>query len=477
MVNLPRMSARLIIFYILIFLTGCFSKRTENREGLIASKALKEDVSILQKTLEEAHPGLYWYSNKTLIDSLFDGARAVTSQDMTRLEFFKVMLPVIAGIKCSHTNIRLPGNVNGEMALRYTNLLPFEFYFHNEKVFIRRSFNGANHQGKEVLSINEMPINQILSRLLNSIPADGYNQTFKYNILSRGLMTEGYAMHFGDTAVYIMDTKDTNGKLQTIQVNAASPQQVRAAIPNPLPILSLDFRDGIAVLSINSFVINNRSFTDSITSIFQTLKEKNVRKLIIDLRKNGGGNNENVSALFSFIARAPFRHLRQAEMIGKRLTYSAHISNARSIDNYSRDHKRDDRYIVNDSYVGTRLSHPRDSLVFAGDVVVLASGNTVSAASEFVAIFHYQQRGKIVGEETGGCYYGSTGGNYLQLRLPNSGLEVTIPTIRIFTAVEEVFNHQPKGRGTFPDYNIIPRIEDIINGKDVQMEKAVEILR
>ncbi|MGZ5222009.1 MAG: S41 family peptidase, partial [Chitinophagaceae bacterium] len=225
------------------------------------------------------------------------------------------------------------------------------------------------------------------------------------------------------------------------------------------------------------FQLNTSAFTDSVSTIFRELQAKNIHQLIIDLRQNGGGNNENVSTLFSFIARSSFRHLRQAEMLGKTLTWSSYISNATGIDRYPRTHPNGDRYLVNDSYSGTRLSHPRDSFHFAGDVVLLTSGATVSAASEFVAVFHDQQRGKIVGEETGGCYYGSTGGNYLQLRLPNSGLEIRIPTIRIFTAVEEDYVKQPKGRGTFPDYTIVPTVEDVMAGKDVQLEKAMELLR
>lgn len=35
---------------------------------------------------------------------------------------------------------------------------------------------------------------------------------------------------------------------------------------------------------------------------FPGVASKKVRHLIIDLRQNGGGNNENVSTLFSFIA-------------------------------------------------------------------------------------------------------------------------------------------------------------------------------
>ena len=460
-----------------IFFTTCISKSNKNQRGTIAAKALQEDLAILKKTLEEAHPGLYWYSTPSGIDSLFETAKKLIRDDMIQLDFFKILLPVIAGINCSHTSLRLPRNENNSVALPFTKLLPVELYIVNGKGYIRRKFSGNGFESAEVLSINGVSLPGILGKLMSGIPADGYNQSYKYQALNRGVMVEAYALHFGDTAVYTMEIKDSSGSLRTIRLDAASPEEIRATIPPPLPVFSVQYKDNVGIVAINSFQLNTAAFTDSVSTIFRELQAKKIRQLIIDLRQNGGGNNENVSTLFSFIARSSFRHLRQAEMLGKPLTYSSSISNATGIDRYSRTHRNGDRWLVNDSYSGTRLSNPRDSFHFAGDVVLLTSGSTVSAASEFVAVFHDQQRGKIVGEETGGCYYGSTGGNYLQLRLPNSGLEITIPTIRIFTAVKEDYVKQPKGHGTLPDYTITPTVEDIMAGKDVQLEKAMELLR
>ncbi len=471
------MKGRFFIFCLVIFFTTCISKSNKSQQGTIATKALQKDLAILKKTFEEAHPGLYWYSTQAAIDSLFDSAKGSIRDDMTQLDFFKILLPLIAGINCSHTSIRLPRNENNSVALPFTNLLPVELYLVNGKGYIRRRFSGDGFEGAEVLSINGVSLPGILNKLMSCIPADGFNQTYKYQALNRGVMVEAYALHFGDAADYTMEIKDSSGSLQRIRLDAASPKQISAGIQPPLPAFSVQYKDSIGILSINTFVLNTAAFTDSVSTIFREFQAKKVRQLIIDLRQNGGGNNENVSTLFSFMARSPFRHLRRAEMLGKTLTYPSYISNATGIDRYPRTHPNGDRYLVNDSYSGTRLSNPRDSFHFAGDVVLLTSGATVSAASEFVAVFHDQQRGKIVGEETGGCYYGSTGGSYLQLRLPNCGLEIRIPTIRIFTAVEEDYVKQPKGHGTLPDYIITPTVEDIIAGKDVQLGKAIELLR
>ncbi len=59
--------------------------------------------------------------------------------------------------------------------------------------------------------------------------------------------------------------------------------------------------------------------------MFQKIKEKNIQHLIIDLRENGGGNNDNIPELFSFMAYKPFLHLKRAEMNAGSFTYLRHF--------------------------------------------------------------------------------------------------------------------------------------------------------
>ncbi|MBD0331749.1 MAG: hypothetical protein ICV66_03765 [Chitinophagaceae bacterium] len=464
------------LFCFIIFQTCNFSTRNDAHQELLASAALKEDFDILRKTLEEAHPGLYWYSDKLAMNNFLDSTKSLIDHDMASIAFFKMLLPVIANIRCSHTNLRLSKSTN-TVANQFTYLLPFDFFCQNGKLYIRKSLNGKKYEGREILSINNIETKEILKTLLNNIPADGYNETFKYHLLSNGAFREGFAIFFGQPNTFTLQSIDSsNQQLYSFTVQAIPPQKEISLPTAPtLPFL-LNFHEKTAILSVNTFQLNKEQFSNSIESIFLTIKEKGAKHLIIDLRKNGGGINDNVSKLYSYIATAPFLHLKRAEMNATSFTYAKFISNSKSIGNFSNGSERNGKYVVNDRYAGTTTKSPTHKNLFKGDVVLLTSGNTISAASEFAAIAHYLKRAKIVGEETGGCYYGATGGNYIQLKLPNSGFEVRIPTIRIFTAVDEDFIHQPKGRGTFPDYQVLPTINDVITGKDVQLNTALRIL-
>jgi len=470
---------RFLFFVLFFFYYSCFFKKDQKKDVEIKSDILKEDFQILSRTLKEAHPGLYWYSDKPAMDHYLDSTYALMDHNMTSLEFFKMLMPVIAKLRCVHTDLRLPKDIKNIDAQFY-RLLPLNFHCRNGKLYISKDFNNSGHEGAEVLSINKTATRKIFKQLLNSLPADGYNETFKYHLLSTGAFREGYALYFGQPDTFVIEAIDT-GKVKPVffTVKAKSLQELsetkKKTTPQPI---YLHFRNDLntAVLTINTFEINTRIFNDTIANIFEKIKEHDSKHLIIDLRQNGGGNNDNVSALFSFVASASFLHLKRAEMNTPGFTYLQHFQNPRNFTNLKGIPEPNGKYLINYRYAGTSLKNPSNSNLFKGDVVLLTSGNTISAASEFASIAHDTKRATIIGEETGGCYYGATGGNYIQLILPGSKLQVRIPTIRIWTAVKEDYVHQPKGRGTIPDYEVVSGINDILNNRDVQLEMALTLI-
>jgi len=464
-----------LIFFVIIYQACSFSRSKDAEQEKIPVAALREDFDILRKTLEEAHPGLYWYSDKLAMNTFFDSTKKLIDHDMTSLAFYNMLLPVISNIKCLHTNLRFSKGDNS-VANPFTYLLPFEFFCQNEKLYIRKSLNGNIYEGREIVSINSIETKEILQTILKHLPADGYNETYKYHLLNKGAFREGYAMLFGQPNQFTIMSIDSSNQLSSFTVQAASPQKEFFLPQTSTNPLLLSFHNKTAILSVNTFQLNKQQFRDSIKRMFLTIQQKDARHLIIDLRQNGGGLNDNVSILYSYITTASFLHLKRAEMKATSLTYTKYIANPKSIGNASNGSDSNSTFEVNDRYAGTKTTLPATTNLFNGDVVLLTSGGTVSAASEFAAIAHHLKRAKILGEETGGCYYGANGGNFLLLKLPNSGFEVRIPTIRIFTAVNEDFIHQPKGRGTLPDYQVCPTINDVVLGKDVQLNSALSIL-
>lgn len=445
-------------------------------EPKIAAALLRKDFTVLRRTLEEAHPALYWYTAKPAMDRLFDSTYALLNQDMTRSEFFRLLLPVIAAVRCVHTGLR-PGSGH---PVRSSRLLPFDFLCAGDRLFITRDFSGAGYAGAEVISINQVPSKEIISRLLACLPADGYNETFRYHLLNTGALREGYALYFGQPAVFKMEIRGPDTvSAQPVTVKAAGPRQFAVQNKEEPPPVELHFRDEmqLAVLSVNTFQVSTGQFRATILPVFKALEEKGVKHLIIDLRRNGGGNNDNVPELFSFLATHPFLHLKKTRMNARLYTYRQYFTHQKDVTTIQGVRQADGSYSVDERYAGTAYRAPANKYRFNGETILLTSGNTTSAASEFVAIARYNRRVLVAGEETGGCYYGATGGNYLHLVLPASKLEARIPTIQILTAVDEDTVRQPKGRGVIPDYPIVPTIKEVLAGRDGQLEEMINRIK
>lgn len=471
------MKIKILVLALFFFNLSCVYKK-QTGFTIVKCDLLKRDFQILRKTLEEAHPGLYWYADKKVLDHYFDSTYALINHDMTSTDFFKLLLPVIANVRCIHTNLK--AQKTEDFAAPFYQLLPFDFFCREGKLYISKYLNNTGHAGAEVISINNKATNKILETLLNSLPADGYNESFKYHLLSAGAFREGFAFYFGQSDTFRMEVINM-GSLHPVlfSAKAKTPREISDTKTNiPYPPLTIRFENKLntAILAVNTFDINTVKFSDTLAAIFKKIKECSIQNLIIDLRQNGGGNNDNVSALFSCIASSPFLHLKRAETNKPEFTHLQYFTNLRNFNNPGGIAEPNGKYLVNYKYAGTSLKNPVKNDSFKGNVVILTCGNTTSSASEFAAISYYTKRAKIVGEETGGCYYGATGGNYINLLLSASKLQVRIPTIRIYNAVEEDYAHHPKGRGTIPDYEIVPTINDVINGRDVQLEKAINLL-
>ncbi len=445
---------------------------------------LRADFRILRKTLEEAHPGLYWYSSKPAMNAYFDSTYSLIKHDMNRVAYFKLLLPLIARIRCLHTNLTFSKPIHAQ-ALSLQKGLPFRVLVGQNKVYIQEYVADSNREGYEIKAINHQPVQKLVAQFLRYLPADGYNVTYPYDVLSHGGFGEAYALLIGQPEQFVIDAVDPILK-KPIQftVKASSQRQIeRLALarrqPQPVHNMALSFSHSsrTAVLTINTFEINNHPFTDSIQAIFKTIRQARSKHLIIDVRRNGGGNNSNVTRLFSYLAQTPFTHLQRAEMITQRFTYLNYVANLSDFRSLRGTPTADGTYLMSYLYLGSSPMNPVDEpLRFNGKLIVLASGATVSAASEFVALVHATKRGVVVGEETGGGYYGATGGRYLKLILPHSQLQAVIPTIRILLTVPDHAPKQPPGRGVIPDYEIRPTISDVLAHNDVQLEAAKRLI-
>lgn len=102
------------------------------------------------------------------------------------------------------------------------------------------------------------------------------------------------------------------------------------------------------------------------------------------------------------------------------------------------------------------------------------NGGSGSTTSEFTAVAYSNKLGIFIGDETGVAYEGDNGGSFLHFQLPNSKISVGTPLIYYDNAVTKP---QHGGRGVIPGYYVPLTREDLLAGKDTQLEFTLELIR
>lgn len=114
------------------------------------------------------------------------------------------------------------------------------------------------------------------------------------------------------------------------------------------------------------------------------------------------------------------------------------------------------------------VSKPKEIKALSCPVAILIDNNSFSACEDFlINIYEMPNRPILIGEETAG----STGAP-LVIELPHEAV-ARICTIRpLFPYSSEPF----VGKGIIPDIETIPDLQEVLQGKDIALEKAVNII-
>ncbi|HEX8184001.1 MAG TPA: hypothetical protein VF747_04600, partial [Blastocatellia bacterium] len=225
---------------------------------------LIEDFQIARQALEEGHSGIYRYTKKDELDRRFDQAAKSLDRPMDAFEFYRVLAPVVAAIKCGHTSVSLPDAVRQEIN-NTMPLLPLQVRVLDKRIYVLRDFSSADHKlaGREILSINGLPASKIVASMLAAAPGDGDVVT------SRQLRISGWSFNgllaglIGARSPYDLTvTGATAGRKENVRLEGIELPKLREASKAQYPqdqppqrAGELSFLDDnkIAVIKINGF--------------------------------------------------------------------------------------------------------------------------------------------------------------------------------------------------------------------------------
>ena len=443
---------------------------------------LQEDFRIAREALEEGHSGIYRYTRKAELDRRFEGAMKSLDRPMDALEFYRVLTPAVAAVRCGHTSALL--SVQLKTDLEKALLLPLDVKVLEGRVFILRDFaQGGRLAGREIRSINGVPIFNILHTLLDAASGDGEIPTgrafavgrkFKEMLFTVMGMQGPFALGLGPTPPANPEKVQAAGQALSALRQASEQQFPQDQRSKRFAALTFEDEGRIARLKVFNFVDSEEDEDGAsiLKKTFETIQAKGSKTLILDLRNNGGGEDALGKLLLSYLVEAPFQYYENLLINRKTFGFSKYAEKEIVVPDRMVQARPDGRFNV--------VGHPNSGLqqanqpTFKGRVLVLINGGCFSTTSELLTQLHDRHRGTFIGEESGGGYYGNTSGSEAVLTLPHSKLRLAIPLMTYTLSVKGI--HAPD-RGVLPDHPIQPTIEDLLAGRDPEWERALALAR
>ena len=204
---------------------------------------------------------------------------------------------------------------------------------------------------------------------------------------------------------------------------------------------------------------------------FDAMKKRGTKALVLDVRNNGGGEDELGKLLLSYLLDKPFKYYDGLALSAREFKFQKYTEPF-EIPAEAVQRGPDHTYrLVKHPNLGTQQpSKP----TFAGKVFILLNGDSFSTTAEFLSQAHFHKRATFIGEESGGGYYGNSSGAVPEVTLPNTKIIVRVPLVTYYMAVS---GYKAAAHGVMPDHLVRYTIEELLAGTDKELALALELAR
>lgn len=385
-------------------------------------------------------------------------------------EYYRVLQRLCAYLKDGHTNVFFPKEIQDNV---YTS------YFGEYRIFL------SNIEGKAIITrVNaskkkDLPIGTEIIKV-NGINTKDYieQEVLPYIASSTDYIREDFGVQrmlqgYVGTS-YELEFRLPNGDFKSMTLTHSKTEEQEVFPPfEDRELIDMKWLErDIAYVGLNSF--SDWEISSKFNELIPELQK--AKKLIIDLRYNGGGSTNIGIEIFKHITR-------DSVLYGSKMQSRLHIPSFKAWGKYATESDTINDYLQKKAYLSYRdeyyhnFEYSPDSTstddlkLLKGNriivpTVILIGHNTASAAEDFLIYADKQEHITKIGEPT----YGSTG-QPLLFDLPNGG------SARVCTKKDTY----PDGRefvgyGIQPDIEIKKTLVDYMENKDPVIAKAIEFL-
>lgn len=469
-----------IVFILLIGMAyngSVLSQGTLLAKGKMFSKEKTiEDYGILYSSLINYHPAPFFYLKENDLAAFYENQKALITDSLSEMELLFLCRELITKIRCGHTQA-LPSEDWFKSIRGLKNQIPFEVKNIEGKLYISSTIDSTFdfHVNDELISVNTVPVKDIIDRLLTMETGDGFTQTFRnriveirfriYLLFLLGIPPE-YVIEFRNSEGEVKQTTIQPTKEKIIEIpKPGVPDNLKMIFENTWSSFSFDSDANLGYLKIVSF-LEKKEYKKYYKQVFKYLKQHPNSKLIIDLRENPGGDFRHGNRFLTYLSsekvflnfERPRKDRTENEFV-KFNYWDKLVQFAFAV--------KPRKYKTEGQITETFVYRPKKN-AFNGKLYVITNGITFSQAA--LVSSHLREHGAVFfGQETGGAEIGCNGMLTYKLVLPNSGIKVDIPAYH-------VKSNSTKGQfgyGVKPDFPIALTVDNTIDGTLIEVLRIV----
>ncbi|WP_316757003.1 S41 family peptidase [Pedobacter aquatilis] len=426
------------------------------------------DIDYYNKALLEVHYNPYLYISEESYRKVTDSLKNSIGDSVSVKSFTMVMSHLTSSIKDGHTmptivqqifksdfkkNIYFPLELVADK--NYNVYLPVQ----NEQFHIPT--------GATITSINDLDMKSFYKKASSMIGGlSSYQKEMAINLIGSFLYLADVKPPF---KVQYRYKKKEN--FITIQEGITLKECLAKALPQ---VNNQKFKfevkeNKIGYLAISTMEPDLKTYTAFFDSCFTALKSKRINTMVIDLRKNLGGNSQIADLLISYFNEKPYslsggRFWRVSQRYKDFLTAQGDTSNSY--------HKKENNSILDYRKCGPHEPmFVNNSLLFTGKVYLLTGPLTFSSANMLADGVKEYRMATVIGQPTGENT-NDFGEGYL-MELPNSKLKIQTTT----TFDLGVDCNLNTSHAVIPDKKIEPSIKNKINKSDPVISYILKTVR
>lgn len=469
---------RLLLLATALLLGACYRYRTPpSPKPVIASPVLEhaaavDDLDTLVAIVREVHP-----DPGPRLGVLRDSLARVWPGSLTRAFLWRELSRVLATMDDGHTSLWLANEEISAAVAAGQRAFPLGVTRTGGGVVVGAVLGPDTARvavGDRLVRIGGSPVEDVVRELGRAVPAelDAYRDRAVLSSLGPRLWLEGVRPPL-EVTVARADGIERSVALEGATLAEFQRQPAARARP---ALTARRTADSVLVLDFTSMGGDAAALKARLDSAFDAARAEGLRAVVVDLRRNGGGNSQQGITLLSYVTSQPLTEgIRKEWRASTR--YRSHMKSGMSplfrwLPLSWFDGSIGGFFSVPEGEfvtmtMGAPTAPPANTRRMERPLCVLIGPGTFSSAMMLANTVRQSAVGTLIGEPTGEPP--NSHGEVLAFRLPRSGLAGQVSSARFVLDPDSSGAH----RGVLPHVAVTRTTADVVAGRDPAMERAM----